>query len=119
MVLSERVDEVVLPGEEGEFGVMPQHTPFLTSLRIGAVTVYNDGSTSKLATGKGMVEVTGKKVIILAQQAVAADEVDSSGVSQEVQDLEAKLGEMNSDDEDYEATKDKLAFAQYKQKIVA
>ncbi len=120
MVVTEAgVNEVVIPGEEGEFGVMPNHTPFLTSLRTGIVQVYKENILESLVVGKGFVEVTAKKVIILAQRAVKADEVVAGDAQQEEKDLDAKLKDLTPEDPDYDAIKDDYDFAAYKVKISA
>jgi F-type H+-transporting ATPase subunit epsilon len=119
MVLSERVDEVVVPGEEGEFGVMPQHTPFLTSLRIGTLTVYNDGKQSHLVVGKGIVEVTGSKVTILTQQAAREDEIDLAKAQQEEKELQEKLSGLTREDPDSEEIRDKWTWASYQIKVAS
>ncbi len=119
IVYTDRVDEVIIPGEEGEFGVMPNHTPFLSSLRIGVVTIYQDGKQQHLVTGKGFVEVTGKKVILLTQKALTADEIDANLAEQEQKELGDKLNEMTQEDPDFDEIKDNYDIAVYKLKVSA
>src|ERR1700675_4458567 len=69
MLISADVEEVVAPGTEGYFGVWPGHAPFLTTLGSGEVC-YKTGRDEKcLAVSGGFAEVTGERVIILAQTA--------------------------------------------------
>ena len=119
IVYTDRVDEVVIPGEEGEFGVMPNHTPFLTSLRIGVVTIYQDGKQEQLVTGKGFVEVTGKKIILLTQKALTPDDINTMEAEQEQKELQAKLDEMTREDPDFDEIKDNYDLAVYKLKVKA
>jgi len=78
VVRSERVDEVVAPGSEGEFGVLPGHTPFLTTLTVGMLS-YREGSEwHHLAVEWGYAEVGPDRVIILAEGADRASEIDLS-----------------------------------------
>ncbi|MEW5806908.1 MAG: F0F1 ATP synthase subunit epsilon [Acidobacteriota bacterium] len=75
-VLSATVDEVVLPGKMGYFGVLPGHAPFLTSLSIGLIT-YRIGERSHyIAVSWGFCEVLYDKVIVLAETAEKAEEID-------------------------------------------
>ena len=69
MVVSEEVDEVVAPGIEGYFGVLPGHAPFLTTLGIGVVTYRIGRDEHRLAVAGGFAEVRNDKVIILADSA--------------------------------------------------
>jgi F-type H+-transporting ATPase subunit epsilon len=75
-VVREEVDEVVCPGIEGEFGVLPGHTPFLTALKIGELS-YRIGDQRKfIAITWGYAEVDGDRVEILADMAETAEEID-------------------------------------------
>jgi len=76
VVASRQVDIVVAPGYDGEFGVLPGHIPFLTSLRIGEM-YYRDGNdTNYFAISGGYAEVQSDKVTILAEAAEAARDID-------------------------------------------
>lgn len=76
LVISATVDEVVAPGSEGYFGVLPGHTPFITTLAVGII-MYRDGKNENyIAVGGGFAEVTPEKVIILAETAEKPEEVD-------------------------------------------
>lgn len=75
-VVREEVDEVVCPGIEGEFGVLPGHTPFLTALKIGELN-YRIGDQRKyIAITWGYAEVDHDRVEILADMAETAEEID-------------------------------------------
>ena len=76
LVVSDTVDEVVAPGIEGYFGVLPGHAPFLTTLGIGVVTYRNGREEQQLAIAGGFAEVRNDKVIILADSAERPDEID-------------------------------------------
>jgi F-type H+-transporting ATPase subunit epsilon len=78
IVVSEEVDEVVLPGIEGEFGVLHGHIPFLTALKIGVLSYKIDGREEHLAVSWGYVEVTADNVKVLAETAEKATEIDLS-----------------------------------------
>ena len=76
VVRSERVDEVIAPGSEGEFGVLPGHTPFLTTLKVGMLSYREGTEWHHLAVDWGYAEVGPNRVIILAEGADRASEID-------------------------------------------
>ena len=99
LVLSEEVDEVVAPGYEGEFGVLPGHTQFLVILNIG-VLWYRKGSViKKLALGGGFAEVTHDRVVVMADTAERADEIDLERAKRARDRAEARMKELTMDDE--------------------
>ena len=75
-VVSERVDEVQVPGEEGSFGVLPGHTPLLATLQVGELWYRQGDETSYVAVSFGFAEVQPDRVTILAQIAESAEEID-------------------------------------------
>ncbi len=91
MVVSDTVDEVVLPGVEGEFGVLPGHLPFLTALRIGEMTYRRGSETHFLAVSWGYVEVTAGKVMVLAETAEKAIDIDIGRARTEKEEAEKLL----------------------------
>jgi len=74
LLVSEEVDEVIAPGYEGEFGVLPDHTPFLVILSIGVLRYRKSNQEWKIAVGGGFAEVTSDRVVILADVAEKAEE---------------------------------------------
>ena len=75
-VYSEQVDYVSLPGAEGIMGILPNHAPLLTALAYGEVMVRKDGDEQYFAIGGGFAEVQPEQVVILADSAEHADEID-------------------------------------------
>jgi F-type H+-transporting ATPase subunit epsilon len=75
-VYSEDVDEVIAPGIDGELGILPQHAPLMTMLQPGMLTVKKDGDELNLAVSGGFMEVRPERVIILADTAERAEEID-------------------------------------------
>lgn len=73
---SEDVDEVIAPGSEGEFGVLPGHAPFLTTLKIGMLTYRRGNETGYFFVNRGYAETTAEKVLILADSAEKAEDID-------------------------------------------
>lgn len=75
-VLNEQVDAVNLPGIMGRMGILPNHAPLLTVLDFGEVVIRKDGVESYYAIGGGIAEINPDKVIILADSADHAEEID-------------------------------------------
>jgi F-type H+-transporting ATPase subunit epsilon len=76
VVRSERVDEVIAPGSEGEFGVLPGHTPYLTTLKVGMLSYREGTEWHHLAVDWGYAEVGPNRVVILAEGADRASDID-------------------------------------------
>jgi F-type H+-transporting ATPase subunit epsilon len=76
-VLVRDVDEVVLPGAEGSFGVLPGHAPMLAGLQCGVAEVRNGSERDVLAIGAGVAEVGPDRVTVLAETAERAAEIDA------------------------------------------
>jgi F-type H+-transporting ATPase subunit epsilon len=75
-VLSVAADEVVVPGIDGYFGVLPGHAPFLTQLGVGELSYKDRAGTHYLAAAQGVVEVLPHRVTVLAQLCEQAREID-------------------------------------------
>lgn len=75
-LVSDEVDEVTAPGSEGEFGVLPGHAPFLTTLQAGELSYRKGAETRYFAIIWGFADVHGDKVVVLAEKAETADEID-------------------------------------------
>ena len=96
---SEDVEMVTLPGVEGEMGIFPQHVPLMTQMVPGEMIVRKDGQDLFLATGEGLIEVTGDRVAILTDMAIPADNIDEAKAEEARQRAEARLSEKLSDEE--------------------
>ena len=78
LLLREEVDEVIAPGSEGYFGVLPGHTPFLTTLGIGEIRYRAGGTWRTLTAFWGFCEVLPDQVNILAEIGERAEEIDAA-----------------------------------------
>ena len=102
MAFSGKVDEVTIPGTEGEFGVLRGHEPFLTSVDIGELYYIADGKKTYYAVNTGYAEVTGGKVTILIETAERADAVDKDRALKAKERAEAALTQLAKEHSDYE-----------------
>ena len=81
-VFEGEVDSVNLPGSEGRLGILPNHSPLLTTLSYGEVIVKQGGQEDYYAVGGGFAEVQPEKVIVLADSAERSDEIDMDRAQQ-------------------------------------
>src|SRR5512140_1173347 len=100
-VLSDEVDEITATGTLGEFGVLPGHAPFLTSLKIGELSYKKDGVLSHLALNWGYFEVENDKVTVLVETAEKADEIDLERAKAALGRAEEALKKLNPEDKNF------------------
>jgi F-type H+-transporting ATPase subunit epsilon len=113
LMVSEVVDEVVAPGTLGYFGVLPGHAPFLSTLGIGELTYRQGREEHSLAIAGGFAEVRNDKVIVLADSAEFADEIDRQRAERARGRADQRLGGRGQDAEiDYERAGRALSRAQ-------
>ncbi len=91
-IFSDNVKSVFLPGSEGEFGVLPGHCDFLSLLKVGVIEILKaDDKRELVAINWGYAEVTGSKVDVLANGAVAIEGDDDSAISNAIDNAKALL----------------------------
>jgi F-type H+-transporting ATPase subunit epsilon len=98
-VYSEDVEMVTLPGVVGQMGVYPQHVCLMTQMVPGEIIIRKDAQDSFVATGEGLIEVTGDRVSVLTDLAVASDRIDEAKAEEARRRAEARLREKLSDEE--------------------
>jgi F-type H+-transporting ATPase subunit epsilon len=99
IIYSEDAEMVTLPGVEGQFGVYPQHTPMMTQMVPGEISVRKASNDYYLAVGEGLIEINGAHVSVLTDMAIAAEKIDEAKVEEARQRAEAHLHEKLSDEE--------------------
>lgn len=112
-VVREPVSEVQVPGREGYLGILPGHTPLLTELGIGALSYRKGAQTIFVAIAGGFAEVLGGRVLVLAEAAQRAEEIDVAGAQSALANAEKALSSGASNAEtDWDAVLQSLARAQ-------
>jgi F-type H+-transporting ATPase subunit epsilon len=97
LLLSEPVDMVVVPGGDGNFGVLPRHSPLISTVRPGVIDVYNKGAIEKrIFVAGGFAEVTGERCTVLAEEAVPVEEIDRAETEQALKDARDDLTDAKS-----------------------
>jgi F-type H+-transporting ATPase subunit epsilon len=92
LLLSEMVEMVVVPGTEGNFGVLPGHAPLISSIRPGTIDVYEGQTiTRRIFVVSGIAEVTPERCTVLADEALPPDELDRAAIEAELQTVQGNL----------------------------
>ncbi len=97
VVFSEEVDFVVAPGVDGELGFLPEHAPLVSALKIGELRVQQGGKDFKFAVSGGFVEVKNSRVVVLADAAERADEIDVERAQAAKERAEQRLSAQSGD----------------------
>ena len=93
-------DMVVIPGADGDFGVLPAHAPLMSLLRPGVISVYQgDRADRRLFVDGGFAEVNERGCIVLAERAEPLEEIQVDGARQQLRDAEEDLGGAKTDAE--------------------
>ena len=116
LIFSEYVDQVSAPGTEGDFGILPGHCPFLTTLRVGELEYRVGEKVQYISVLWGFTEVTPNKVTVLAEIAEKAEDIDLERSKQKVADAEAHL-ERGGIPSELEEAKSSLEKARLRQKV--
>lgn len=91
VVYSDDVDAVIAPGVAGQLGILPYHTPLMTTLQVGELLVRKDGEEFILAISGGFLEVRPDRVIVLADAAERAEDIDINRAEEAKQRAEEQL----------------------------
>lgn len=119
LVVSESVDEVVAPGSEGYFGVLPGHAPLLATLGIGELTYRIGRDEFHLAVSGGFAEVRNDKVIVLADSAERPEDVDRARAERSKERAERRLAGRADGELDYARAAAALARALTRLQVAA
>ncbi|MBN1255966.1 MAG: F0F1 ATP synthase subunit epsilon [Deltaproteobacteria bacterium] len=101
LVASQEVDEITAPGAEGEFGVLPGHTPFFTTLKVGEVMFRAGKEERHMAVTWGFVEVLPDRVTILTEAAELAPEIDVERAKRAKDRAEKQLKQLRHEDKEF------------------
>ena len=93
LAFSDEIDSVVVPGGEGELGILPSHAPIVSTLQPGELRYLKAGKETSLAIGTGIVEVSHDRVSVLTDMALGAEEVDESAVEKAIETAKKAMSE--------------------------
>jgi F-type H+-transporting ATPase subunit epsilon len=112
LLISEAVDMVVVPGTDGNFGVLPRHAPMISTLRPGVMDIYKGGQiTQRIFVAGGFAEVTPDRCTVLADVAIPVAELDPDKAEQALKDAREDLADAKTD-VDKKAAEKSVAVAQ-------
>ena len=114
LLLSRPVEMVIVPGAEGDFGVLSGHAPLISNIRPGALVVFEGGNAAeRFFLAGGFAEVTTERCTILAEGAIRVADIDRAAVEQEIRDLRDDIAQV-AEDADRRAPAASLAVAEAK-----
>ncbi|MEA2780984.1 MAG: F-type H+-transporting ATPase subunit epsilon [Rhodospirillaceae bacterium] len=98
LLVSRPVEMVVVPGSEGDFGVLPGHALLISTVRPGVIAVFDNGQVQeRIFVAGGFAEVTGERCTVLAEQALPVEQIDRAAVEAELKDARDDLGDAKTD----------------------
>jgi F-type H+-transporting ATPase subunit epsilon len=112
LVVETKASEVVLPGVEGEFGVLPSHTAYLARVKSGRIAYMIEGRRESLAVRDGLAEVNGDHVVILTEKVYLPGDLKVKELEAMEKEAQAALGEVMDGGGDIDRWVDELAFIQ-------
>jgi F-type H+-transporting ATPase subunit epsilon len=100
LLVAKAVDMVVVPGTEGDFGVLRGHAPLISTLRLGVIDIHDAGAVAeRIFVAGGFAEVTAERCTVLAEQAVRVGDLDRATVEGELKSLRDRLAVAGDDAE--------------------
>lgn len=96
---SDEVESVVIPGSEGEMGILAAHAPLVTTLAPGELRYLKNGEEISLAIGTGVVEISNDKIAVLTDMALGEEDIDESAVEEALASAEKALAEKHGDED--------------------
>jgi F-type H+-transporting ATPase subunit epsilon len=97
LLFAGEVAQVDVPGEEGEFGVLAGHAPYVATLKPGLLTIHGEGAPQRIVVRGGFAEVGPTGLTVLAEQATPAAEIDPASIAQSIKDAEEDLADAETD----------------------
>jgi F-type H+-transporting ATPase subunit epsilon len=111
LAFSGNIEEVTIPGTEGEFGVLRGHAALLGSVDIGELSFTRENKKTYYAVNTGYAEVTANKVTVLVETAERSDQIDKERARRAKENAEGKLAKMSKDDMEFEVVRTALVRA--------
>ena len=100
LLVSDQYDMVVIPGGDGDFGVLPQHAPLISTIRPGVIDIHDGGQiTHRVFVGGGFAEVLPDRCTVLAQEAVMVGDIDRSAAEERLRAAELEVRDAETEGE--------------------
>lgn len=94
LVFSGEVDQVDIPGTEGDFGVLAGHAPVVASIRPGIMTVFSAGRQEKIVVLGGLAEMSANRLTVLADVATSIEDLDKAALARTIAEMEASIARL-------------------------
>ena len=91
------VDQVDVPGSEGDLGILPNHSPLMAAIRTGAITVYSDGAETQYFVQGGFADVTPAGLTVLAEKASLLSDVNAEALQADIDSAAKALSELDGE----------------------
>lgn len=104
-LFSGEVDQVVVPGSDGQFGALVNHAPLMSVVKSGVIRIITGNQETKMYVGGGIVDVSGKGVAILAEDAVDLNSIDKAAFEKDLKNAQEDLRDAKNDAEKAKASK--------------
>ena len=118
-ILDEEVEEVTAPGTVGEFGVLPNHTTFLSSLQPGRLSYKQRGQSQSLAVSDGFAEVVENLMTVLCTDAAYASEINAAQAREAIRGAEEALNKLSPNDAGFDDAQNTLRLAQVRRDVAS
>ena len=107
LLVSEPVAMVVVPGSEGDFGVLPRHAPLISTVRPGTISVYETRAevSRRIFVAGGFAEVVGDRCTVLVEEAIPLEELDRAAIEQTLREAREDASDAKDDQERSDANK--------------
>ena len=102
LAFSGEVDQVDIPGLEGDFGVLAGHAPVIAAMRPGILTIFAGGKKEKIIVVGGLAEVSDRGLTVLTDVATSLEDLDRGQLADSIAEMEAKLSEKEGSELDRE-----------------
>lgn len=100
---SDEIDSVVVPGAEGELGILKSHAPLVTTLQPGELRYMKNGAETSLAIGTGIVEISNDRVSVITDMALGESEIDEDAVEKAIERAQNAMTDKSALPEDHAA----------------
>ena len=97
-LFSGEVDHVIAPGTEGEFGVLPDHAPFMTTLKTGRIRIIDGDMARRFFVRGGFADVTSDGLTILAEEAIALEDLDVTEIERQIAEAQQDISVAGEND---------------------
>jgi len=105
VLVTQLVDMVVVPGGDGDYGVLAGHVPMITTVRPGAISIFEENRvTDRIFVTGGFAEVTADRITILDEKAIKVDKLERAAVEQDVKNFTEDLEDAKADEEREQAS---------------